>query len=237
MILSTLRTDTRYLISPQLTSTQYTDAQVNRNLNIAYRTVLAWVLTIEGDWEISGDVLYKDFEAGVTVYALPANLIRIYKGEVMYTTGGSFVPLNFISVQANQGSVEGNVSRVFDDPGTPTAELFADEIEIRPAPDETVVNGIKIWAQLVFEDLSDGADTEVPELLEPVQRAISLLAAIDYAVSHDMFQKANELRKMLFGDSNKIGDTGIKGLVENLYSIRLGSRRDNLRARRGRRFK
>ena len=231
MELTTLRTDARYLISPQLTSNEYTDTDLDRNLNRAYQTVLGWIIPIQGDWEINGDVMYIDFQDGVSIYPLPANLIRIYKGEAMYTTGGSFVPVNFINLQANQGNVEGNATRTFDDAGSPTAELFSDSIELRPAPDEDVVNGFKIWVQLASDDLESGVN-EIPNLMEPVQRALTLLTAIDYAVAEDLEKKERALRRSLYGDPNSPDDTGVKGLVESLYSVRVGAKRDGMRARR-----
>ena len=230
MELTDLQSDARYLISPQLTSTEYGDTELNRNLNRAYRTVLGWVVPILGDWEIQGDILYRDLQDGVTDYELPSNIIRIYKAEVMYTTGGSFVPVDFLSVQANQGDVEGNATRVRDDVNNPTAEMFGNIIQLRPAPEEDVVNGFKIWAQTDFVDLS--TNNNVPDLMEPIQRAISILAAIDYAVAEEMYKKSDELRKMLFGDASKPGDTGVKGMCEELYSVRLGARRDGLKARK-----
>lgn len=231
MDLDTLRTDTRYLISPQLTSSEYPDVDLDRNLNNAYQTVLAWVVPIQGDWEISGDVIYNDLEDGVSVIDLPEDLIRIYKGEVMYETNGSFVPLNFISVQADQATVEGNATRVIDDASLPTAELTGDTLELRPTPTEDVVNGLKLWVQLIFDDLADGVN-EIPALMVPVHRAITLLAAIDYAVAEEMEKKERALRRSLYGDSNSPEDTGVKGLVEGLYSVRVGTRRDQVAARR-----
>lgn len=232
MQLSTLRTDTRFLISPQLTSDAYTDEVLDRNLNTHYKTVVGWAMMSQGTWEVKADLVYRDVEEGVTVYDLPENLIRIFKGEIMYETGGSFVPLNFISVQANQGSTEGNATRVYDDSSRPTAELFSDSIEIRPAGDEDVVNGIKLWVQLVPDDMEEDAD--IPDLLEPVHRAISVMAAMDYCLSEDMYKKLDELRKMLHGDPSKRDDFGLKGDIENLYSVRTGTQRDNIGARRRR---
>lgn len=232
MELATLRTDARYHISPQLTSTDYPDTDLDRNLNRWYRTVLGWILPIQGDWEIEGDIIYRDFQQAVTDYEVPSKLLRIYKGEVMYTTGGSFVPLDFISLQRAQGSTEGNTTRTTDDPSRPTAELFGDIVQVRPAPEETVVNGFKLWVQLDFVELDTNND--VPNLMEPVQRALTYGAALDYALAEEMYKKADELRKMIYGDPSKREDTGVKGMVEALYSNRSGARRHRLSARRTR---
>lgn len=230
MNLATLRTDARYLISPQLTVTDYPDVDLDRNLNRAYQLLLGWIVPIQGDWEIEGDIIYRDLQVGVTDYEIPSTLIRVYKGEVMYQTGGSFVPLRFDSVQRNQGSVEGNVSRTFDDNTLPTAELFGDFVQIRPASEENVVNGIKLWVQLDFVELD--TNNNVPNLMEPVVRVLSQLAALDYAIAEEMDKKTEQLRRLIYGDPSKKDDNGMKGVVEDLYSNRSGARRDRLVTKR-----
>lgn len=232
MNITTLRADARFNISPQLTSTDYSDATIDLNLNNWYRRVLGWIIPIQGDWEIRGDIIYRDFRAGISIYDLPS-VLRVFKGEVMYETGGSFVPLAFKSVQRQQDYVEGNSSRVDDDPNKPTADLMNDYIEIKPCIDATgsdVVNGIKLWVQTDFVTLS--ANNNVPDLMEPIQRVLSYGASYDYALSEEMYKKKDEIAKIIFGDQTKAGDRGIKGEIEDLYSVRSGARRDRLVAKR-----
>jgi len=230
MELSTIQKDARFLVSPQLTDAEYTDVDLNGNINRWYQTVLGWIIPNQGDWEIEGDIIYKDFENGVTDYEIPARLLRIYKGEAMYTTGGQFVPLNFISLQRDQDAVEGNTTRTFDDSQNPTAELFGNYVQIRPAPEETVVNGIKLWVQLDFVELD--ANNDVPNLMDPIVRVLSIGAAYDYALAEEMYKKAAELKKLIYGDPGIRNDYGYKGEVESLYQNRSGARRDTLAARR-----
>ena len=232
MNLTTLRTDIRYLISPQLTSVDYPDVDLDRNLNRNYQTVLGWIVSKQGDWEISADIIYRDRTAQVSDFEIPSRLIRIYKGEVMNANGGEFVPLSFESVQMNQKQVEGNATRTYDDTQNPTAELFGDFIQIRPVTTETVVNGIKLWVQLDFVSLANAND--VPDLMEPVQRVLSYLTALDYAIAEDLDKKITNLNKLIFGDPSKKDDPGMKGLIEELYANRSGARRDRLVTKRTR---
>ena len=238
MYLSDLRTDARYHISPQLTSTDYPDADLDRNLNRWYREMAVWIMNAQGDWELRGDILTRDFKAGVTDYEVPRNFFRIYKGEVMYSAGGTFVPLNFISIQANQDSAEGNATRFIDDPAHPTAEVFGDFIQVRPTievgqPD--VVNGFKLWAQIDFQDLVNAHD--IPDFLEPVHRGLAIGAAMDFCLAEEMYTKYKELKERMYGDNatRYVADpsnSGIKGLIEQLYSTRSGAKRDQLSSRR-----
>jgi hypothetical protein len=226
MELTTLRTDARFLVSPQLTSSDYGDTELDRNINRWYRTAIGWIIPVQGDWEVNGDIMYRDVQEGVTEYELPTQLLRIYKGEIMYTTNGEFVPLEFISVQKDQLAVEGNSSRVRDDVTRPTCELFGDIAEIKPAGSETVVNGIKFWIQTSFQELDTSND--VPQLLEPVQELLSVGAAYDYAQAEEMWKKAAELKKRIFGDPSVRDDLGLKGMIEDLYTNRSGARRHRL---------
>jgi len=229
MELATIRTDARYLISPQLNSTDYPDADLDRNANRWYRQIFGWIVPVQGDWEIEGDIIYRDFQTAVTDYEIPSNLIRIFKGEAMYTTGGTFVPIKFISVQRDQDLVEGNTTRLRDNVSLPTAELFGNIVQVRPAPEENVVNGLKLWAQLDLVDLDDTND--VPNFLEPVQRALSIGAALDYAVAEEMEKKEIALKRMMFGDPRVPNDAGVKGVIEDLYANRSGARRQRLSAK------
>lgn len=230
MDLTTLQTDARYRINPQLTSAEYADTDINRSLNNWYRVIAAWIIPIQGEWELRGDILYRDLQTAVTDYEVPQKFFRIYKAEVMYSTAGTFVPVNFISVQANQQSVEGNSSRTIDDVNNPTAELMGDFIQLRPAPTANVTNGFKLWAQIDFQDLVNAHD--VPDFLEPVSKAMSIGAAMDYCLAEELWTKYRELKKELLGDPSIPDDTGLKGVVESLYSTRAGVRRDGLSARR-----
>lgn len=230
MDLSAIRTDARYLVSPQLTSTQYSNTDLDRNANHWYKKIVGWALAVQGDWQIGGEIIYRDLDEGVDTYALPDRLLRIYKGEVRFETGGDFVPLTFYDVQANQDSVEGNATRVFDDVTKPTADLMGTNIVVRPTPTEDVTNGIKLWAQLMLSDMTDS--NEIPEILEPVHRGISIGAAMDYCEGEEMWPKFRELKYQMFGDPRVKNDEGVKGEIERLYAVRSAARRHSVQPRR-----
>lgn len=185
---------------------------------------------IQGDWEISGDLLYSNFYSTSMDYDLPLQVLRIFKGEAMYQAGGEFVPIHFLDIQKNQEVAEGNPTRLGDDPLHPVAELSGDLMTIRPLPETTVVNGLKLWVQMDLTSLSNASD--VPDFMEPVQRALSLGAAFDYAIAEEMEKKALELKRLIYGDSRVPEDKGVKGMVEDLYSVRSGARRDRLVTRK-----
>lgn len=232
MDLQTLRTDTRYLISPQLTSTEYPDADVDRNANIWYKKIVGWAILAGGTWRLGGDKIYRDFKDSVIKYDLPEGLIRILKGEILYETGGSYVPLTFIDPKSSPGTAEGNSTRVIDDVTQPTAELIGNDIIVRPAQSTgaTIVNGIVLWVQMSLETLVDDADSIL--LLDPIVRGVSVGTALDFCTGEEMYTKARELKYMLFGDPRVQGDKGIKGEIDELYQIRDETGRDQFAPRK-----
>lgn len=228
MILQELRQDARFHISPQLTSDEYPDALLDKNINRWYQKILSWIIPEQGEWEINGDILTIDLEEGVTDYEIPVTFLRIFKAEIMYHTGGKFVPLRALSIQRNQQNAAGN-----DEPGSvnqeyPTVEVFGNFLQISPAPTEHVVNGFKIWAQLSFQDLDE--TIELPDLAEPVHRILSYGAAFDYCFAEEMWNKANGIKKLIYGDASVPNDQGLKGEIINMYSTRTGNRRDRMSA-------
>lgn len=231
MELTDIRTDARFLVSPQLTSTDYPDAALDRNVNRWYRTVFGWVIAAEGEWELNGDILTRDLLSGVTDYEIPSTLFRLYKVEAMYDTASGFVPVTTISVQRDsQDYAEGNSTRTFDDVTRPTAELYGDWIQLRPAATATVVNGLKIWAEVNFVDI-DATTNDVPKIMDVITRVLSIGAAYDYAIAEEMYKKAGELYKMIYGNP-AINDTGYKGQIENVYARKANTRRSRVGAKR-----
>lgn len=232
MELTDIRTDTRFLISPQLTSTDYSDASLDRNVNRWYRTVFGWIVAAQGEWELNGDILTRDLQNGVTDYEVPSTMVRLYKVEAMYDSTVGFVPVRTISLQRDsQDYAEGNSSRTFDDSSQPTAELFGDWIQLKPAPTADVVNGLKIWAQLNFVDI-DATTNDVPKVMDIVVRVLCYGAAYDYCLAEEMYKKANELKKIIYGDPNVKDDNGMKGQVELLYANKAATRRQRVTAQR-----
>lgn len=229
MLLQDLRDDARFLISPQLTAAQYSDAILDKNLNNWYRTVLGWVVPEQGEWEIQGDYLVIDLIKDVSEYEIPVGLIRIYKAEIMYANGGKYTPLEQYDPQRNQQVAIGNDTIVGSSTATPTLQVFGDFLKVDPAPTENVTNGFKIWAQLDFKDMDDTLN--LPDLNPLIHRTISIGGAFDYALSKEMWQKALEFKRLLYGDTRVPNDLGFKGQVEKLYAMRTGDRRDRFTAK------
>jgi len=232
MNLATIRTDTRYTVSPQLTSAEYSNTDLDRNANEWYKKAVGWAVTAGDDWHVAGETIYRHFKSGITTYDLPVELLRIMKGEVLYSTGGDFVPLTFIDPMRLQDSVEGNDTRIVDNPAKPTAQLLGNNLIIRPAQTtgSTIVNGIMLQVQISFADLYS-TDNE-PQMIDVVHRVVSKGAAFDYCMAEEMWTKARELKYEIFGDPRVKGDGGLVEEIKNLYSMRSAAYRDQVAPRR-----
>ena len=230
MLLQGIRDDARFLISPKLTSTQYPDALLDKNVNEWYLTVLGWIIPTQGEWEIQGDYLTIDLEANINEYEIPVGLIRLFKAELMYKDATSYVPATQYDMQRNQETSQGNENILGSNIQYPLIEVIGDFFRISPTPTEDVVNGFKIWAQLPFDEITETLD--LPNINPIVHRALSTGAAIDWASAKGMSEKTLDLKRRMFGDSRVPDDIGLKGQIINLYSIRTGDRRDRATIKR-----
>lgn len=222
MKLSVLRTDARYLISPQLTSAEYPDADVDRNINLWYRRAIIWAILAQGTWQVRGTYANYDTQVGKMNYPVPAaDLIRILRVEIKYTAAGDFVQCVPTDIFQSYYP-EANATRINDSANSPTVDLSGSEMIIRPAPNEAVVNGLQIWLQRTITDLVNVDD--IPDLLDPIHRLLAYGAAHDFAIAEEMYRKAQELKVAIFGTLTRAGfqEDGIKHEIEDLYTIREG---------------
>ena len=104
MDLPQLRTDTRFLISKQLTAAQYTDVDCNRNLNAWHKRVLLWMINDQDTWQMGGQTLNLDLKINQYKYdaPTPTKLLRIIKVEAKMTNAGEYVPCIISDHQRNQ---------------------------------------------------------------------------------------------------------------------------------------
>ena len=184
-----LRSDARYLVFGNSTLTDYSDTDIDRNINRWYNTVLGWVLSANGEWQINGEIATADTVAGQREYILPSDCLKVNK--------------IFIKTSATSDYLEGkqrDLSAVHEDtdnykPFPPEFDLLDNSIFIYTDSDITAVtDGIKIVYQT---DLTELSSTLAPNLAEPFKRLISLGAALDYCVANEVSSKAKNLKVMI----------------------------------------
>lgn len=226
MQLSELQTDTRYLISPQLTATDYPNADLNRNLNRWYKRTIGWAFAAMGKWSASEDFAFTDTVIGQTEYPFPANLLRLNRVEFKY--GSEYIlGTSFDAAQVTSGLGENTL------PGSSTVDpyyrLGDNSMFIYPPFTSVVPAGIRIEFNKDAVDLAN--PTDIPDLLSVTHQILSIGAAFDFALSKEMRLKAEDLRRLIFGIPG-FPDASLKSDLELIYSKRDNTKKNGFRVRR-----
>lgn len=228
MQLSTLQTDARYLVSPQLTSTNYGDTDLNRNLNHWYRMAVGWVLEVMGGWEYNLEFATTDLVANQVEYVLPTALLRLTRVEIKYPGASAYVTAALLD-DKNISDALGEEETTGATEGAPVYRLGDDSIFIYPEPDDASTAGLRIE---YVDDLTDlSGATDLPNLPAVLHRILSCGAAHDYALAKEMYRKKEELHREIYGKPGVVG-TGLKYQLESLFSRREAAIKPQIRVRK-----
>lgn len=230
MQLTDLQTDTRYLISPQLTATDYPNTDLNRNINRWYRRTLGWVFAAMGKWSATEEFAYTDSVIGQVEYPLPTSLLRLKRIEFKYDSTGQYVLGKNFSEQQVRAALGDNILL-----GASTADpyyrLGDTSLFVYPQFTAVVTGGIRVEYNKDVVDLSSG--TDIPDMLSVVHQILSVGAAYDFALAKEMRLKAEELRRLIFGIPG-FPDVSLKADLELIYAKRDDTTKTGFRVRRER---
>lgn len=228
MQLSELQTDARYLVSPQLTSTDYSDTDLNRNINIWYRRALGWIFTVMGSWSANEEFATTDSVIGQVEYPFPTNLLRLISIEFKYDASGEYVkgtPFENKEV----GIALGNNTLVGSSTSDPFYKLGDSSMFVYPAFTSVVTAGIRVTYNKDFTNLSASGD--IPGILSPLHPILSTGAAYQFCLAKEMRNKAEELRRIILGIPG-FPETSLKFELESLYAKRDDTKKTGFRVRR-----
>lgn len=188
MTLANLRSDARFLIFGDSTSTTYGDTDLDRNLNNWYRRCIAWILTVNGGWQVNGEIATASLAANQREYILPTDILKINSVYIKYDTDGDYIK----AIQRDPR----NIYEYPEDynPIYPEFDLLDNSLFVY-LPNTSIVaitDGLKIHYQTDITALSNTTDT--PNLAEPFENLLSLGAAYDYALAKEMYGKVNALK-------------------------------------------
>lgn len=216
--LTNLQSDARYLVFGDSTNTAYGETDLNRNINRWYNTILAWVLSANGEWQVNGEFADTDLVALQREYILPTDLLRLNEVYIKTTSTGDYI-------KATQRDLS-NISSYNEDyyPTSPEFDLLDNSLFIY-TPEATigaVTDGLKLVYQ---KDLTELTGTSAPNLSEPFKRGISIGAALDYCIANEMNNKAKSLKilldelkpELLKFYSNRTKNNILTPAEENLY--------------------
>jgi len=182
--LTNLQSDIRYLIFNDSTNTQYSDTDINRNINRWYTNAIGSLLKVNGEWQVNGEVATTDLVDGQREYTIPADTMKVNEVYIKSTSSGEYIK----AIQRDPKSVD--IEPESYHPSTPEFDLLDNSFFIYIAEESItgVTAGLKIHYQSDITELSTGTDK--PNLAEPFKRFITYGAAYDYAIANEMWNKA-----------------------------------------------
>lgn len=155
MNLDTLRKSVRYAVFADPTEDTYADSDLDRNINLWYKTAISWILPINGDWQVNGEIATKNTQAGQNEYLLPTDILKLNQVYVKPSSDSEYLKAE----QIDPHNVAYNSPSDSYNPYPPTFDLLEKSIIIYVADGvQTVEDGIKIYYQTEISELSNTTD-------------------------------------------------------------------------------
>ena len=170
-----------------------------RRVNARYRIVNSIIWESTGTWEYD-DSNYTDLPVATTDivdeqqdYSLPSTAQKIDRVEIK-DTNGEWTRVEPI----DKSMVESAMAEFYETPGIPEYyDLMGDSILLYPKPDtaQTAVDdALKLYFSRDINEFSYTDTNTEPGFAKPFHRILSVGAALDYAISYEMWNKVNQLR-------------------------------------------
>jgi len=195
MNLTIIMADARYLaLRNNANSTAYGDTDIKRNINRWYNTVIEWILSANGEWQVNGEEATADLVAAQREYVFPIDILKLNEVYIKYETAGDYYKAT--QRDASEISSEPDQTNGYY-PELPEYDLLDNSLfiylPITPIP--AITAGIKIHYQTDLTELSSGTDS--PNLSEPFKRLLSAGAAYDYCIANEMYAKGDRLKLLI----------------------------------------
>jgi len=215
-----LRSDARYLVFGDSTNTVYGDTDLDRNINRWYNTVIAWILTANGDWQVNGEIATTNLVSGQREYLLPTDILKLNEVYIKPVSTGNYLK----SKQKDLANIATDNDTYV--PSYPQFDLLDNSIFIYTQ--DGVINTVTAGLKVIYQkDLTELTGTSAPNLAEPFKRLLSIGAAFDYCIANEMYSKAKGLKVIMdetktellgfYADRSTARDIKLEPKEENLY--------------------
>lgn len=172
---------------------QYSIEDRTRNINMMYSEVITLLLDADPNWKWTDKNRSKypvgtiDLVGGRAKYSFPDDIITINRLRIK-TKQGNYKTLEPV---ARRDVADGNL----DDSGTPDNYYkIGDAVFLVPEPDYSATSGIEIQIQREPNYFNASDTDKEPGFDRLFHRYLSVGAALRYASSNDMNEKAQQLR-------------------------------------------
>ncbi len=216
--LAILKADTLFLANT--VSAQYSDTNIERNINMAYDDVVSSIWQVVADWQFDEGVdylpiAYTDIVEDQDNYQIPTDAREIERIEVKYNDSWTRVdPIDHSAYNVIEKDREG-VPYYYD--------MVGRSIMLYPTPNYNGTSSLMIKMTKSVTQLSAAADT--PKIDREFVPLISLKAALKWCIAKGKSSKRNELEreivnleekmKSFYSNRNKDYDTKIKPRMYN----------------------
>lgn len=217
MTLTELINTTRFYLG-NITSTEYSDANITAALNRYYQKAISRAIQANGQWEVNGEVATTDIIAGQQEYVLntPVPLLALKRIEINLTGNPNDWSVPDIIDMRNYGtplsnSNLANMNREYQ------VRLFDNSIFFINTPTVNSPGGLKIYYQTQAVALSASGDK--PNLVEEVQTYLINGACYDYCRAFDLTDKMRQFYNDMALDLQNL---------DKIYSNRLPASRPRI---------
>lgn len=182
--------DARFLVNAN--STSYPIADLTRNINRRWDEAKNILYLSDGRWQSAESTYSLNLVSGTQGYTIPRTHIKINRVEILDSNGNS------LRVEPmDKQDVKTSIRDYQNTDGTPIYyELTGQTLNLYPAPSYNSTNGLTWWFQGVPDYFETTDTTQTPDLIETLDRYLSVGAALDYAVAKVLANKV-DLRDQL----------------------------------------
>lgn len=202
--------DARFLVGAN--SVTYPIADLTRNINRRWEEAKNYLYLTDGTWQSAESTYSVNLVSGTQGYTIPRTHIKIMRVEIL-TSNDQSVRLDSFDKSEVRNSI-----RDFENvDGEPKFyELTGQTINLYPAPNYAKTNGLTWWYQGVPDYFETTDTTQESDLIQTVDRYLSVGAALDYAIAKVLANK-NDLADQLLSIKDQMemianrrnGDTNI----------------------------
>lgn len=177
--------DARFLVGAN--SVTYPIADVTRNINRRWEEAKNYLYLSDGTWQSAETTYSVDLVSGTQGYTIPRTHIKILRVEILTADGSSK------RLEAFDKSEVKNSVRDFENvDGEPRFyEMTGQTINLYPAPNYASTNGLTWWYQGVPDYFETTDTTAESDLIQTVDRYLSVGAALDYAIAKVLANKSD----------------------------------------------
>lgn len=220
--------DTTFLLGIDVNG--YPIEERTRNINNRYAMILPIIFSSYGGWQFIDDntsdtttgVPYADqnLTSGTSLYQLPTAALTV-KGVSILTSGGSRQNLTGISFEEYQ-QVGGDATNTTN--AAPSRYMLqGDILRMVPTPNYSVTNGLRVYFDQAAYQFTSVDTTKTPGFASIFHRALSVGAALDYAMAKNLSAKVAYLTNLwewYVGNEQR----GTKGAIAKFYVDRFKAR-------------